>query len=233
MKGGPAGGSGEGIYLLRLRAARGLQPEYLKARPTSFVCSLIHAAQMLPQVPCARSTVGLYRRCAHCPLIGSLVYLYCRLCTHAPRGWWRCQRGVEGGVPRGARRRAHDPRSRSPRSASIDLGMGIACVRASPVSRRFTLHSRLGGNENRIERICFFLVRAMTGAPACPDLRQIKAVCYTVYRLRRIRRSARALPLLGRVAAHGWWAGLWAAEAGPRDKHIWCPSDGVRLQHPI
>ena len=49
---------------------------------------------------------------------------------------------------------------------------------------------------------------------------QIKAVYYTVYRLRRIRRSARALPLLGRVAAHGWWAGLWAAEAGPRDKHM-------------
>ena len=88
------------------------------------------------------------------------------------------------------------------------------------IARIAALHASLGGNENRIERICFFLVRAMTGAPACPDLRQIKAVCYTVYRLRRIRRSARALPLLGRVAAHGWWAGLWAAEAGPRDKHM-------------
>ena len=121
LKGGHAGGSGEGIYLLRLRAARGLQPDYLKARPTSFVCSLIHAAQMLPQVPCARSTVGLYRRCAHCPLIGSLVYLYCRLYACAA---WRCQRGVEGGVPRGARR--------GPRSETANAIAQIRIDRSAP-----------------------------------------------------------------------------------------------------
>ena len=147
LKGGHAGGSGEGIYLLRLRAARGLQPDYLKARPTSFVCSLI----MLPRccrkchVHGARSVCSLYRRCAHCPLIGSLVYLYCTVdCTHAPRG------GVKGGsrvASRAGRGAGPDPRprtrTRSPRSASIDRHR--ACVRASPRSRfagRFSVFTR-------------------------------------------------------------------------------------------
>ena len=128
---------------------------------------------------------------------------------------WRPARGAARAQIRDRERDRPDPHR--------SIGTARACAhRRDRASRGAFLFSRASlGNENRINGHVFFSRESddrRTGVSGPTPNKSRMLYCIPLET--NIRRSARALPLLGRVAAHGWWAGLWAAEAGPRDKHM-------------